>query len=216
MRKIVFFTFIILMSVFTSFGQERIDDPTYSFNNESNLITNITGWCFDEQEGKWVGNANYISCENKNIKSIQIKTFENNVVTNYVLIIAYNDGRHYSIREDWSDNIEYQVYSLTKDEYETIISPISYHVFTLPCITYDNRYEQRTDNNVIRQIICNNIKRKKNDLDIYELSIKRYNDVIRFNYQVENEYESFWNKRKTLEKEYFEIPSTEWEKLKIE
>lgn len=211
MKKIVFFVFAVLASVFTSFGQDRIDDPTYSFNNESNLITNITGWFFDEQEGKWVWDANYISCEDKNIKSIKIKTFENNGVTNYALIIAYN-GDSYIIKKR---NIEYQVYSLTKDEYETIISPNSYHVFTLPCITYNNCDKQRTDNNVIRQIICNNINMEKNDLHIYELSIKRYNDVIRFNYQV-REYESLWDKRKTLEKEYFETPITEWEKLKIE
>lgn len=211
MRKIVFFTFIILMSVFTSFGQERIDDPTYSFNNESNLITNITGWCFDEQEGKWVGNANYISCENKKIKYIQIKTFENNGVTNYVLIIAYNGvhNRLSFIREDWRDYIVYQVYSLTKDEYETIISPNDYHDFTLPCIKYDNYYKQRTDNNLIRQIT------KGTYSILYGLPIKRYNDVIRFNYQV-SEYESLRDEWKTLEKEYFEIPITEWEKLKIE
>ena len=216
MKKIVFFVFAVLASVFTSFGQERIDDPTYSFNNESNLITNITGWCFDEQEGKWVGNANYISCEYKKIKYIQIKTFENNGVTNYVLIIAYNGERRFHIREDWRDVIEYQVYSLTKDEYETIISPNDYYDFTLPCITYDNDYKQRTDNNVIRQIIRNNINMKKNDLHIGELSIKRYNDVIRFNYHHVDEYEIQWDKRKTLKKEYFEIPITEWEKLKIE
>ena len=130
MKKIVFFVFVFLMSVFTSFGQDRINESTYSFKNKSNLITNITGWCFNKQEGQWFGNANCIRGEKvnythdkrfcTNIKSIQIKTFEDNGVTNYVLIIAYNGG-HYtypSIYEDWNDYIEYQVYSLTKDEYE--------------------------------------------------------------------------------------------------
>jgi len=221
MKKIVFFVFAVLASVFTSFGQDRIDEVSYSFNNESNLITNITGWCFNEQEGKWFGNANCIRDKKMNyklgirfctnIESIQIKTFENNGVTNYVLIIAYNGG-HYSypsIREDWNDYIEYQVYSLTKDEYETIISPNAYHDFTLPCITYDNYYKQTTDNYVIRQIT------KGTYSILCGLSIKRYNDVIRFNYQVRG-YRMLWDKEKTLEKEYFEIPITEWEKLKIE
>ncbi len=211
MKKIVFFVFAVLASVFTSFGQERIDDPTYSFNNESNLITNITGWCFDEQEGKWVGNANYISCENKKIKYIQIKTFEKDGIINYVLIIAYNGdhNRPLFIREDWKDYIVYQVYSLTKDKYKTIISPNAYHYLTLPCITYNNCDKQRTDNNLIRQIT------KGTHSILYGLSIKRYNDVIRFNYQV-SKYESLLDEWKTLEKEYFEIPITEWEKLKIE
>lgn len=232
MKKIVFFVFAILASVFTSFGQDRIDEVSYSFNNESKLINNITGWCFNKQEGKWFGNANcirgekldYIPCKRicANIKSIQIKTFEDNGVTNYVLIIAYKGGhyRYPSIREDWRDYIEYQVYSLTKDEYETIISPNVYHDFTLPCITYDNYYEQTTDNYVIREIIRNNINIKTKGTrsilsNLCGLSIKRYNDVIRFNYQVEG-YELLWDRVKSLEKEYFEIPFTEWEKLKIE
>lgn len=232
MKKIVFFVFAILASVFTSFGQDRINEPTYSFKNKSNLITNIMGWRFNEQEGQWVGNVNCIRGEKvnykpdkrlcTNIESIQIKTFENNGVTNYVLIIAYNGG-HYtypSIREDWNDYIEYQVYSLTKDEYETIISPNVYHDFTLPCITYDNYYKQTTDNYVIREIIRNNINIKTKGTcsilsNLCGLSIKRYDDVIRFNYQVEG-YEILWNRVKSLEKEYFEIPFTEWEKLKIE
>lgn len=221
MKKIVFFVFAILASVFTSFGQDRIDEVSYSFNNESKLINNITGWCFNKQEGKWFGNANCIRGEKvnytpskrfcTNIKSIQIKTFENNGVTNYVLIIAYNGGhyRYPSIHEDWCDYIEYQVYSLTKDEYETIISPNVYHDFTLPCITYNNYFNQKTDNYVIREIIRNNI-----NIRTKGFSIKRYNDVIRFNYQVE-EYKRLWDDDKSLEKEYFEIPFTEWDKLKI-
>lgn len=245
MKKIVLFAFVILMSVFTSFGQDRINEPTYSFKNKSNLITNITGWCFDELEGQWFGNANCIRGEKmvyrldkrfcKNIKSIQIKTFENNGVTNYALIIAYNGGhyRYPSIYEDWRGYIEYQVYSLTKDEYETIISPNVYHDFTLPCITYNNYYNQKTDNYVIREIIRNNIniktEQKTDNYVISEifkpeetyslyldgLSIKRYNDVIRFNYQTD-ETTGGWNMVKSLEKRYFEIPITEWEKLKIE
>lgn len=225
MKKIVFFVFAVLASVFTSFGQDRIDEVSYSFNSESNLITNITGWCFNEQEGQWFGNANCIRGEKMdykldkrfctNIESIQIKTFENNGVTNYVLIIAYNGGhyRYPSIREDWRNYVEYQAYGLTKDEYETIISPNAYHDFTLPCITYDNWYKQKTDNYVIREIIRN--KTKGTYSSLCGLSIKRYNDVIRFNYQV-SAYSILWNGRKTLEKEYFEIPITEWEKLKIE
>lgn len=230
MKKIVLFAFVILMSVFTSFGQDRINEPTYSFKNKSNLITNITGWCFNEEEGQWFGNANCIQGEKMdykldkrfctNIESIQIKTFENNGVTNYVLIIAYNGGhyRYPSIREDWKRYIEYQVYSLTKDEYETIISPNVYHDFTLSCITYDNYYKQTTDNYVIREIIRNNTKIKTEGtygiLYKSSISIKRYNDVIRFNYQVDG-HETRWDRAKSLEKEYFEIPITEWEKLKI-
>ena len=229
MKKIVFFVFAILASVFTSFGQDRIDEVSYSFNNESELINNITGWCFNEQEGKWFGNANCIKGKKvgyvqdkrfcTNIKSIQIKTFENNGVTNYVLIIAYNGGhyRYPSIYEDWKGYIEYQVYSLTKDEYETIISPNVYHDFTLPYITYNNYWERKTDNYVIREIIRNNINIKTKGTrsilsNLGELSIKCYNDVIRFNYDMGGY--RWWDK--SLEKEYFEIPFTEWEKLKIE
>lgn len=215
----------MLMSVFTSFGQDRINEPTYSFNNKSNLITNITGWRFNEGEGQWFGNANCIQGKKldhildkrfcKNIKFIQIKTFEKDGIINYILIIAYNGGhyRYSSIREDWKGYIEYQVYSLTKDEYETIISPNVYHDFTLPCIIYDNYYKQTTDNYVIRQIIRNNTRTYRSSCG---LSINRYNDVIRFNYEVGGGYGILWDKDKTLEKEYFEIPITEWEKLKIE
>lgn len=199
MKKIVFFVFAVLASVFTSFGQDRINEPTYSFKNKSNLITNITGWRFDELEGQWFGNANrIIGNKYTYINSIQIKTFEKDGIINYILIIAYNDS--------------YQVYSLTKDEYETIISPNVYHDYTLPCEYFGSYYKQKTDNSVIRQIIRN--KTKRTDISL-GLSIKRYNDVIRFNFEVWI-YETYWGSVKSLEKEYFEISITEWEKLKIE
>lgn len=236
MKNILVIVIAVFSTIFTSYAQDRINECIYSFNFCSEKITNIIGWSYNKNEGQWVDNANNISNRKLSFKpdkrfctginSIQIKTFEHNNTINYVLIVEYNGG-HYSypsLELDWNNYVEYQVFSLSEEDYNIITSPNEYQTFTLPCIVYDNWCDKKTDNYIIRKVIDNNNYILTNGFDYIlsssnGLSIKRYKDVIRFNYQV-NKYKTLWeyNDRgcKTLEQSYFEISITEWDKLKID
>lgn len=209
---------LVLMSVFiaafTCCAQERVNDPVLTFNKCSNKVTNIIGWFYDNKEGQWVDNPNFIHRKKEPFYNdkrfsnganyVQIKTFINNGETYYVLIIAFNGG-HYiypNIKEDWRPYVEYNVYLLTKDEYEFIVDPSGQKSFELRMINYDEYYDKYTDNRLIREVISEKIYAAK-------ISITKYNDVIRFIYNY------YLDEKALMKTEYFEVSVTDWNNLKI-
>ena len=229
MRKIFtllfcFFTIIVVKA------QDRVNEVPYTFERESGLVTNIVGWKYNIDEGKWLSNKNFIYHYNlpiknygvlaKGIDNIQVKTFVHNNEIKYVLILAYNDG-HYkypNIRKEWVSYTCYRIFSLTKEQLDVILNPIEYKSLVLPCIDVHS-FEIQNENLIIRQII-------KNDKEFYEyekdlpfnfslcihslkISIKKWKDVVRFNYFGGS------NDDILMEKSYFEIPINEWNKLNI-
>jgi hypothetical protein len=222
MKKYLLFVISFLILPFTSFGQDRIDETSYCFNKNSNKITNIIGWSFNENEGKWVSNPNFINSEKKwndkrfstGCNSIQISSFIENGVTNYVLIVSYNGG-HYtypSIHSDWNNYIEYKVFLLSKERYELITNINDETSFCVPCITYNNWYDKKTENYIIRQILSALKSYRKGFTSFMgEFMVMRYKDVIRFMYDNDNVYRQYEHKKNN----YFEISIEEWDKLKI-
>ena len=219
MKKMLFILVAVFYS-FTCFAQDRVNEKIFTFNECSEQVKNITGWCFNKSEGQWVDNKNFIYAEKKTYLNdkrwsvganfVQIKTFIHNNETKYVLIIAFNGGhyRYPSIKSDWKSYIEYNVYVLNKCEYEEIISPNEHKIFKLPRITYDDYFDKNTDNKIIRAVLDNTIFTG-------EISITRYKDVIRFTYY-HNVNNYFWTEKRLMETEYFEVDITEWDKLKIQ
>lgn len=213
MKKILILLYILFSSIIIK-AQDRNNEIPYKFENSSDLVTDIIGWKFDNSEGIWVHNQNFISLISspylkydrfsKRANSIQIKTYLYNKEIRYVLIISFNCG-HYR-NHNWVDYIEYIVFSLTKEQLDIILNPEDYKSFTLPCITYDNYLAKRSENWIIRSIIEGN---KSYWTKI--LTIKRWKDVIRFCYFDDN---SVFNDL-LMKSEYFEVSINEWNKLKI-
>lgn len=210
-------------------AQDRINENVYTFQQSSDLITNIVGWKYNADEGQWVSNENFIYHEKKSYlndkriskgaNSIQIKSFIYNDEIKYVLILAFNGGhyRYPNIRADWVSYTEYMVFSLTSEQINSIFNITEYMSFILPCVVYDNYYEKRSENWIIRQIIENDKEFYESEKDIpnnfslciysRRISIKKWKDVVRFNYLgVSNN---------DMENSYFEIPISEWNKLNI-
>lgn len=223
MKKILF----ILMACFCITcvnAQDRIDEISYSFISESEIVSNITGWLYNGNEGKWIDNHNCIYYKKESyandkrfslgLNTVQIKSFNYNDDIKYVLIISFNGGhyRYRSIQEDWRSYTEYAVFNLTDEQYNYIVNPNEYTQFVTSCFTYDNYYEKRTDNWIIRQIIS---RYELKYLDKYKLAIKKYKDVIRFIYAEDKSYGHYdYTDDITMNKRYFEIPYNEWIKLK--
>jgi hypothetical protein len=218
MKKILILLYILFSSSIIK-AQDRNNEIQYEFENNSELITNIIGWRFNKSEGVWVHNQNFISLKSnsylkdkrfgKSANSIQIKTYLYNKEIRYVLIISFNGG-HYTypeIHHDWVDYIEYMVFSLTKEQLDIILNPEDYTSFTLPCITYYNYWEKRSENWIIRSVIESN----KSLYRTKTLTIKRWKDVIRFCYF---DYKSDFDDL-LMKSEYFEVSINEWNKLKI-
>ena len=208
MKKILILLCILFSSSIIN-AQDRNNEVQYKFKNNSDLVTNIIGWRFNNSEGIWVHNQNFISSKYyKSANYIQIKTYLHNEEIRYVLIISFNSGhyRYPEIHYDWIDYIEYMVFSLTKEQLDIILNPEDYKSFTLPCVTYHNRWEERRENWIIRSVIESN----KSSYKTKTLTIKRWKDVIRFCYF---DYKSEFNDL-LMESEYFEVSINEWNKLK--
>ena len=229
MKKIFTLLFCLFTIVMVK-AQDRINENVYTFQQSSDLITNIVGWKYNADEGLWISNENFIYHKknsylndkrfSKGANSIQVKSFIYNDEIKYVLILAFNGG-HYiypNIREDWVSYTEYMVFSLTKEQLDVILNPIEYKLFLLPCIVYGNYYEKRSENWIIRQIIENDKEfyESKKDIPInlslciygQKISIKKWKDVVRFNFGMIND-------DILMENSYFEIPINEWNKLNI-
>lgn len=213
MKKILILLYILFSSSIIN-AQDRNNEVQYKFENSSDLVTDIIGWKFDNSEGIWVHNQNFISLISspylkydrfsKRANSIQIKTYLYNEEIRYVLIISFND-RHYR-NHNLVDYIEYMIFSLTKEQLDIILNPEDYTLFTLPYITYNNYWAKRSENWIIRSVIENN----KSSYRIKTLTIKRWKDVIRFCYF---DYKSDFNDL-LMKSEYFEVSINEWNKLK--
>lgn len=222
MKKIIFILVAVLVTTFSSYAQDRVDEITYNFISKSEIVSNITGWAYNNSEGKWIDNPNFIYGEKSSylndkrfslgLNSIQIKSFNYNGVIKYVLIISFNGGhyRYPSIREDWRSYTEYSVFVLTNEQYNCITNPNDYIQFVLPCVTYDNYYDNHTDNWVIRAVIRNDEQKYNQLKNNHRLAIKKYKDVVRFIYAEDVSYNDV-----TMDKRYFEIPYNEWVNLSL-
>jgi hypothetical protein len=214
-------------------AQDRINENIYTFQQSSDLITNIVGWVYNN-EGQWVSNENFI-CQtkdsymndkrfSKSANSIQVKSFIYNDEIKYVLIISFNGGhyRYPELKIEWIDYTEYMVFSLTSEQINSIFNITEYMSFILPCMTYNNYFGQKSENWVIRQIIeyeKNFYESEKNTRFSFMLShygqkitIKKWKDVIRFCYF---EIDDSKYNDVLMEESYFEIPINEWDKLNI-
>ena len=208
---------VVLFTIVIGYSQERVNAPIYKFNNSSDILKNIMGWCFNDISGQWCDNKNFIypsklysepesEISHNNVNHIQLKSFEYNNKIHYVMIIYFKSG-HYKyphIKRDWIDYNKYNVYYFTEDEYNIITQPNEYNCLELSYISHYQKYE---DNELIN-IILKDINYKYSVKGIFVIT--RYKDVIRFNYG------RIWSDDKRhMKYEYFEVPIVEWNKLKI-
>lgn len=195
-----------------SFGQGRVNRPKLSFINEGAVLTDFTGWSYNNTSGEWVDHHNVISSSTSthmdesryknNIISLQFKTIIHKDTPYYVLIWYKKNGayRYEYILEDWMSWEEKNFLMITEDKMECLRNltntPIT---LTLPTPTKLD-IESTADVDVI-QTSMDRKYQVNTDLIIY----KATDGSIRFLFK--NILD------KDISKEYFEISEEDYLKL---
>ena len=208
-----FFIIITLCLIcVASFGQERVNRPKLHFISEGPILTDFTGWSYNNQSGEWVDHHNVISSSTStyidksyyknNIISLQFKTIIYKDTPYYVLIWDKWDGyyQYEYIREDW---ISYKIKNflmITEDKMESLRN-LTNTPITLSIPTPRKSDSESTADVDIIQSSMDSKYTSRTDLIIY----KATDGSIRFLF--ENILD------KDISKEYFEISEEDYLKL---
>jgi len=108
------------------YGQERINRDRLNFEQKSEILTNASGWSFNQLSGKWIETENMIS-DNvnsrdrtiQNFRSIQTKSLTYKGSKYYVIIVEKLSGeyRYPVLHLEWIQYINYEGYIFTEKEY---------------------------------------------------------------------------------------------------
>lgn len=129
MKRFFNITTLCLISV-ASFGQERVNRPKLHFISEGPILTDFTGWSYNNTSGEWIEHKNVISSSTStyisnshyknNIISLQFKTIIYKDTPYYVLIWYKLDGyyEYEYINEDWRSYKIKNYLMITEDKME--------------------------------------------------------------------------------------------------
>lgn len=183
MKKLIMVTMIALTSL-TSFGQDRVNRQKLSFEQSSEVLTNSTGWEYNETLGEWIDYTNVIS-KNKDFKdkykslqgsymmsespfkfnSLQIKTLTYNNTKYYVLLHDNWTGRYKypSIRQDWKEYKRVDAYIFNETEYQNLKN--FKNVTFSNVVKYDLEYEEYDETKLL-DLIQTELSTPKSSYDI--------------------------------------------------
>ena len=235
MKKIL--TVLVLMFIFMiSNAQSREDNVQLSFSSHSEKITSATGWCFNDNTGKWASNENVIknkkitmslrdycmSHETQNFKWFKMSTVIKENKKYYIFISQKMSGKYTypSIYKDWvvSKITKFNIY--TEDEYnalKNIIINDSIGDFRIIANLCGSNLSYRGSDLItnITHFINDGIG-KYSSKEIMIGNIQKNNSgeiIVRF--LLPNYYSDYSDKNSnyTIKKEYFELNINEFKKL---
>ncbi len=228
MKKLFIALMLCMVSIMV-FGQDRVNRPKLQFTQEGGVITEFTGWLYNEQCGEWIGCKNtimptYYGCEKKdlaewegskadvlnNIISLQIKTLIYNNQLYYVIIWNTWDGayKYPSIREDWEYWKTKRFLMLTENDMNKLKNLTN----TQQKIKVQHILQSRYDSKVMDcDIIQTNMSKSYKDY-IYLTIYKATDTNIRFLFEDHTGISRIDNETK-IDKQYFEISENDYIKF---
>jgi hypothetical protein len=91
--KKLFIIFTLCLICIASFGQERVNRPKLHFISEGPILTDFTGWSYNNTSGEWIEHHNVISSSTSTY--ISNSHYKNNIISLQVKTIIYKDTRYY-------------------------------------------------------------------------------------------------------------------------
>ena len=220
MKRIFIITTLCFICV-ASFGQDRVNRSKLSFNNEGPVLTDFTGWAYDNEVGEWVGCKNVIEHNKRyskhanseiwqshtlnSIISLQFKTIEYNKTPYYVLLWDKWSGKYTypHIREDWHHYKVRKFLIVTENDMKILRNLTNKPaIINLPTKTKTNSDTEDVD--VVQTTLDKNYKGS-----MYLVIYKATDGSIRFIFR---DYISTISGT-GIEKEYFEISEEDYLKL---
>ncbi|MBR5102435.1 MAG: hypothetical protein IK092_04870 [Muribaculaceae bacterium] len=196
------------------FGQDRVNRVKLSFGNEGAILSNITGWGYDNAVGEWVDCDNFIeyrsqykqtatqaswmSHEFNNIISLQFKTITYKENPYYVLIWEKWDGEYDypNIHEDWNfwKTKVFLMFSQEKmDELKNITN--NPKTIKVPITSKRGRWDKSADVDVIQSSM-----ERRYQTTVYFTIYKATNGSIRFIFE-----QLLYYNESGIDRGYFEI-----------
>ena len=211
-------------------AKPRINEAPRKFAAKSTVVSNIKGWEYNKDKGKWVGFKNRIGGSNSflSCKALQLCSFQIDGQIYYVLKITVFGGewRYPALGLDFIPYDEYYLYVFEKEDINSLVSPKEAASLVQSRIyDYENYNEKHTDNMILRDLE-KLVSRDKRGF----LWVQRSGSNIRFNFKtyLDSAYDHYdkWLYDRLQKKfdpydliteevnsRYFEIPLSEWNKL---
>jgi len=128
--KLLLFISILCLSIPKLIAQDRVNKQALEFLKSSDSLTNVTGWAYNEQKGKWVEHKNFIldsddpfpSLGLQNFTNITAKTFNINNKNYVALIIKYWEGyfQYPALKKGYVSSMTEKAVIFDEKEYDKI------------------------------------------------------------------------------------------------
>lgn len=212
--------FCLVSSIGICYAQERVNRPKLSFNTEGAIISNITGWYYNDIIGEWVKSIGLLEAEKKytnmgpswrshsynNIISLQFKTITYNDISYYVLVWDKWTGayKYPTIYEDWEYWRTKIFFMFTEKDMEKLRN-LTNNPSTIEILTLTRgRLDQNVQDVDVIQYEMNNNFQQKSKIEIY----KATDGSVRFLFK-----EGLFSGIHKIETSYFEISELDYNKL---
>jgi hypothetical protein len=135
MKTLTVTVFIVVFSA-VGLGQSRENRIELEFEKSSRILSESTGWYFNQSTGEWVENKNFISDKhydsqgsllsfmNQNFITLETKVVNHKGKNIYILIVQKWSGRwkYPSIRQDWQAYKTYNLFFFDEPEWMRLCS----------------------------------------------------------------------------------------------
>lgn len=237
MKQILVSSIFIILSIFTSLGQPRVDNPSPKprvLKTSVAIKANpyIIGWAYNEKEGKWSGyygnidewnltgkvkaqSAEMLSI-NHGIVSLQTKLieFEKDTVVAFITTIWDGSYKYPYIKEGYSYYQSTQIAVVPKKDFEKTFDMEDESIIPLPVLYY-TPWPIVNQGCSVQSRLESAFKNKSEDKDKRYFFIKKENEnTIRF-LRPASWYATSKDPYKMLSNQYYEMNFTNWKKMKL-
>ena len=206
MKKFFMFIVVVMACVINANAQERVNGTKYKFSFESKVLRtfDFDGWTYSEFSEEWK-NVNY-----KSLQSVQLKKFEYNNTEYFIIDFCATEGyyKYPTIKEGFRTYLRHYSYLVNEEQYKSFINPNDY---VLIDTFYYDYMDGDNDDDIIRHCI-KLITEKSSIIDKGKIAIKRYKDVVRFDFFdfIHSTHSEILKNKTTLQNEYFEANINNW------
>lgn len=228
MKKFIIFSLVLLFST-NSYSQARVNRAEIKFGNQSAVLNHATGWSYNSTLGEWVEHQNVISSDKKifwvsqhpqNFMGMQFKTVSVNNTKYYVLIVEKLKGLYLypEIYADWREWVEIFGYIFSEKQYSKIWdfdTTDSVIKITTKLWTSVRRENKDTLLNLIHSELLSKENEGKCMFPVTKAEVEN-EEFIRFYLPKCSPFSFLTHLSANFDKEYFEVTTSEFEKLKID